>query len=1123
MRKLFPGLLVAHLIVFLAGVPAWSDWQTYRGNNRRSGVTSESLPKELKLHWIRQARHAPCTAWSKYDNRMFFDLVYHTVISENTVLFGSSSDDKVYALDAVTGGEKWTFFTSGPVRFAPVVDNGRVFVTSDDGYLYCLNMVDGSCIWKFRGGPTASMVLGNERMISRWPVRVGPLVADGVVYFAAGIWPTEDVFIYALDAVTGKVIWVNDACGYVLTEQPHKNNRARSGVSAQGYLATDGKRLFVPTGRSVPAVFSLADGKLLYFQIGYSANQRTGGADVVVDTERSADQEPLFYNNGRVYLVKDGKPFRWLQNQTPTMSVPACFPNTTVPLPNGVCFWDREKVRGWHWYKVTRKDRQGNEHIINDLDEVWSSGLPYGGTSLIVAGGCVISGGGLDGNHGVSMMDLDTRETIWSAEVDSAAYGLAVARQHLYVSTTSGAIYCFGPAGEQIQSETIKSPTEPAVFPDQELYIRAAEEIIQKTGCEKGFCVDLGCGEGALTYALARRTQLHIIAIESDAKKVAIARRKLDAEGLYGSRVSVIQGDPKLSELPSGFANLVVSGRSVAAGSDTGQLPSAEAKRLCRPWGGMAVLGSPGAMQDYRRGPLPNTGSWTHQYADAANLLSNDERSLHSPLVMRWFTDFKYRIANRHGRIPVPLFKNGIMVIVGLNGILAFDAYNGSRIWQYDIKGITELYNRDEGFGTSATGSLLCIADDSVYVRTDNYCLRLDLNTGEKLQQYSMPVGPEGQSGTWGFIACVDGTLFGSRYDENYILMDQHGKYLNRMDGLCSESNLFFAIDVDTGKTKWTYKPRYSIRINAIAIGDGFVYLIDRPVAEADVFKVKSGPKPVGHPTGVLMALKADNGDCKWSTDEDIYGTTLVLSEKYNVLLMSYQLDQRDACQRSELGKRLSGFNAENGNRLWDAEHKYISRPLVIDQTVYAHPFSLDMLTGKPDGKISIKDRTSGACGIISGCPNMMLYRSGTLGYTDLHYNVGTESYGPVRPACWVNVLPVGGLVLMPDFTYPCTCSYLIKASVALQSGLRSPVITPAGGTFAKTITVTLSSPENTEAVIHYSLDGTLPTRSSPKYSGPVSVSQNTIVKARSFCNGLPPSRFSSADFIVTVKDQDTP
>ena len=68
----------------------------------------------------------------------------------------------------------------------------------------------------------------------------------------------------------------------------------------------------------------------------------------------------------------------------------------------------------------------------------------------------------------------------------------------------------------------------------------------------------------------------------------------------------------------------------------------------------------------------------------------------------------------------------------------------------------------------------------------------------------------------------------------------------------------------------------------------------------------------------------------------------------------------------------------------------------------------------------------------MSGSTHLLLYRSGTLGYTDLRNNTATQSYGPVRPGCWINAIVAGGLVLMPDATDRCTCSYTMKASIAL-------------------------------------------------------------------------------------------
>ena len=74
------------------------------------------------------------------------------------------------------------------------------------------------------------MCLGNERMISRWPARGGPVVFDDTVYYAAGIWPSGGVYLHALDAATGDVVWSNGETGGLLMPQPHGGAEARSGV-----------------------------------------------------------------------------------------------------------------------------------------------------------------------------------------------------------------------------------------------------------------------------------------------------------------------------------------------------------------------------------------------------------------------------------------------------------------------------------------------------------------------------------------------------------------------------------------------------------------------------------------------------------------------------------------------------------------------------------------------------------------------------------------------------------------------------------------------------------------------------------------------------------------------------
>ena len=135
--------------------------------------------------------------------RMQMDNAFYTSAAYGMVFFGSSLDHKICALDAATGKEKWHFFTDGPVRYAPTISDGRIYAGSDDGYVYCLNAGNGKLIWRYRAGPGQEKLLGNGSMISFWPIRTNVLVDTGIVYFGAGVFPYEGIYICALDAQDG--------------------------------------------------------------------------------------------------------------------------------------------------------------------------------------------------------------------------------------------------------------------------------------------------------------------------------------------------------------------------------------------------------------------------------------------------------------------------------------------------------------------------------------------------------------------------------------------------------------------------------------------------------------------------------------------------------------------------------------------------------------------------------------------------------------------------------------------------------------------------------------------------------------------------------------------------------
>ena len=248
----------AIVVLLVAGaIASAADWPAYMHDNSRSGVTAERLGLRLLERWAFVPTYAPQPAWpepTKEDPRVNFDYAYHVAIVGDALYFGSSADNKVYCLDASTGQVRWSFFTDGPVRLAPTVEGGRVFVGSDDGCAYCLDAGKGTLIWKFRAAPEANKLLGHGKMISLWPIRTGVLVDGGVAYFGAGIFPAEGVHLYAVRAEDGTLLWKNSDCG----------SPGSGGLTFQGYLLASPGRLFVPTGRNIPAAFDRKTGEKLH-------------------------------------------------------------------------------------------------------------------------------------------------------------------------------------------------------------------------------------------------------------------------------------------------------------------------------------------------------------------------------------------------------------------------------------------------------------------------------------------------------------------------------------------------------------------------------------------------------------------------------------------------------------------------------------------------------------------------------------------------------------------------------------------------------------------------------------------------------------------------------------------
>jgi len=1042
-------------------------WPQYRADSGRSGYTPERLPDELHLQWTYQAPHAPQPAWPDvYWQRQTYDLAYQPVIAGGTLFYGSSADCKVYALDAATGHERWTFFTDAPVRFAPTVWRDRLFVAGDDGYLYCLAVADGTLRWKKRGGLNDQRILGNGRLVARWPARGGPVVHDNAVYFGAGLFPSQGFFLYALDPDTGEILWVNDTSGNA--RQNHITGGYSFGnVTSQGYLAVSGDTLVVPTGRAVPAAFDRHTGALKYFralELSYAGGSWTMAVDgMVFNSDLILDLETGYTLSNKVGNAKEPITVRNRPRDAEVMIEAAASPERLVvatgkrikvidrrrPLDEHSNLWNMTRGLYFCWRGPTAQQRA--PHKAMATRELWSIDVDCRGT-VIVAGDKIYAGG----KNVVTAVAIRSRRKVWSHAIDGTAHGLAVADGRLYASTDTGKIYCFS---AEPQPKPAVVPREPAQTPrgDMAAYEAMARAIVEKAGVTEGYCLDLGCDGGQLARALARQTNLHVIAVDDDPARVAAARQALDRAGLYGTRVTVLCADLAKTNLPDYFADLVVSARSTTEGPAS--VPEQEWRRVQRPYGGVAVLGSnvESGLHVHRRGPLEGAGSWTHQFGNASNTSCSGDELLRGPLGVLWFGGIGPEgMPMEKSRSPAPLFVDGRVYVQASSTLECLNAYNGRVLWQTPIARFkwARCYN-----GSEVVGSNYCATPDSVYISAYDRCRRLDAITGKELASFTTPrLGRAGEP-CWMQAFVKDDLLFGTLASEPVEKgwPRPGAKQIDEcmwVSGLTTteEATHLFAMDRRSGQLRWSYAARASIIPNSVAIGGGRVYLIDRPIV--DPRKLRRGRASV-QPPSRLLALDAADGRVLWTHGEDVFGSMLAVSEPYDVVLMGSDVKERGTLF-ADYPQGLAVFRGHDGTKLWEKEVLCKQRPMIVDRTIIAEGFNLDsadrnnalhrhypsawdLLTGETRMRTNpvtgrkepwIYGRST-KCSYVSSCADMVFFRNAMTAYYDLERDEGQSSLGAFRPSCFINLLPVGGILVAPNTVSGCQCNTLMRTSLA--------------------------------------------------------------------------------------------
>ena len=1067
-------------------------WPTYRHDSSRSGVTSEPLSTPLRLNWTFEPRHAPKPAWPDPPaglvegalelRRVHFDDAAQVAVADGAVYFGSSSEDKVFCLDLASGAIRWTALTAGPVRLAPTYAGGRLYFGADDGHVYCLNAYTGQSIWNFRAAPENHRLLGNGRMISLWPVRTSVLVDGNDAFFGAGLFPSEGVFLYRLNAGSGRVVWCQDAMG----ERPH------SAVSPQGYLLASQQQVFVPLGRTSPAAFDRRDGSRNYEISLGSWLKHVGGTFAMLGPKND-----LYTGTKNLagYRGSSGAYFTQLNAQRLLAT------EDTLYLASGDYELWRNKPS--HAALTAQDRRTGSER--------WKIEKFPCHDELILADDLLIAGG----PGRVIAVNARTGEQIWEAEVEGIAKGLAASSGQLLVSTDTGKIYCFGPVGSHdhgvVREQVDESPF--AKSPHTSMIQAAAESILETTAVTRGYCLVLGIETGQLAVELARRSDLRIIAVDSDRERVAAARRAIDAAGLYGARISIERWPLDAIPYADYFADLIVSESALV----TGDLPPASALRMLRPIGGAAVVGQPatgghasesldanslgtwlsqvrraaatdesltidraeviesdGAWAILSRGKLPGAGQWTHQYGNAGNTGCSQDERIRGPLSVLWYGEpGPARMLGRHLRAAAPLSFDGRMFVEGDDVLMAYNGYNGVKLWERQIKGASygsaSSAHRGSNIAVGRHGLFVALADGDA-------CLRLDLDTGQTLSSYRLPAAVDEGSRRWGYLAVDGDLLYGGRTEvtlsEKMQSLIRQSPLSARGEKYAPHNDLIFSVSTESGERQWSYEGK-AIPPNAIAIGDGRVFLIDSNVSpderasfvESQQRRIEELPEADRQTAAKLLesadirkivALDARTGELLWwqvadlnrsrGQSESLSKDQALLYHDGVVVLFGMYLDGhwwREFFAGGLNSRRMTCLDARNGRRLWSRKVPYFVRPLIIGDTLHAEPFAFDLRSGETRTRSNPITGQADAwqftrpghhCGPPVASANAMFFRSYNLGYYDLPSDMGTMHFAGNRPGCWINFIPAGGVLMVPEASAGCQCPFPLSTTAVFKT-----------------------------------------------------------------------------------------
>jgi outer membrane protein assembly factor BamB len=541
-----------------------------------------------------------------------------------------------------------------------------------------------------------------------------------------------------------------------------------------------------------------------------------------------------------------------------------------------------------------------------------------------------------------------------------------------------------------------------------------------------GLIVHLGCGDGTQTAKLGAGDSCLVHGLDTDAEKVAAARKTIRAMGLYG-KVSIDLYDGKTLPYIDNLVNRIVADGAC-------DVPDGELLRVLRP-SGVAELGGRKLVK-----PWPDTiDEWTHYLHDADNNAVAHDLEVGPPRHMQFLSDPLWtRHHDKLASVSTVVTAGGRMFYIidegpvyapnapGRWSVTARDAFNGVFLWKKTIPAWTSI-SRKFRSGPVQLQRLLVTDGERVYVTLglDQPISVLDAASGEDLGVI------EGTKSTEEILlhkgALV--VLVGEQGAEQSLIESQKKPAFDY-----KKTKLIKAFDAKTGKQVWRWPAEGTTEIMPRTLGISAGRVFFQESGDTVCLDLRNGESKWRTPTAKMPAAKKPAAPSKKTDGKNKKKKRQPKSPDGRSMGWTYAtlVAQEEVVLTCD-GSTVKALDSATGKQLWEAAAKtpFGRTPsvdiLVIDGVVWTSPGfgdGRDLKTGKVVASNNLQQEL-----VTAGHHHRCYRNKGTdrfviEGYRGLEF-MDTEGdnharHNWIRGLCQYGIMPANGLVYIPPHNCGC-------------------------------------------------------------------------------------------------------